>query len=132
MDFQTLIVDDDPIYTMLMKKLLESNGFNPPPHAFDNGQLALDYLRENHQSDEAHVIFLDINMPVLNGWEFLDEISDFASRDKTFVLIVSSSINQSDMDRANSNKYVIRYLTKPILSSTIVELKNWIESRLEV
>lgn len=130
MAFRTLIVDDDPIYTMLMKKLLESNGFNPPPRSFDNGQLALDYLKENHQSNEAHVIFLDINMPVLNGWEFLDEISDLASRDKTFVLIVSSSINQTDMDRANNNKYVIRYLAKPILSNTVVELKNWIESRL--
>jgi len=130
MQFRTLIVDDDPIYTMLMKKLLEKNGFDPPLRSFENGRLALDYLKENHKSDEAHVIFLDINMPVLNGWEFLNEIAAFASPAKTFVLIVSSSINQSDVDRANSNEYVIRYLTKPILSDTVEELKNWIASRL--
>lgn len=127
---QTMVVDDDPIYTMLMKKMLESNSFGSSLNDFSNGQTALEFLRENYQTDTIFIIFLDINMPVLDGWEFLDKIADFTTPENTLVLMVSSSIDQSDMDRANSNCYVIKYLAKPVLSSTLVELKAQIESRV--
>ena len=130
MNLTTLVVDDDPIFVMMLKKLLDREPFYKEPKDFGNGQMAMDFLKPNYDPATNYVIFLDINMPVMNGWEFLEGIKEFADPKNTLVFIVTSSINQADLVRAKENDYVIKYLTKPILSATIAELKNWIEERL--
>lgn len=124
MSFHTIIVDDDPILIILMKKIIARVGFPSPPISFENGENALDYFRVNYSPNETYCILLDINMPMMNGWEFLDAIKDFANPKNTFVFVVTSSINQVDIDLANANKFVLQFLSKPIFSETIEKLKK--------
>lgn len=130
MSIQTMIVDDDPIFVMMFKKIIANESFYNSPKDFSNGLLAKEYLKSEYDPSTNYIIFLDINMPVMNGWEFLEHICEFADPKNTMVFIVTSSINQADMVRAKENEYVIKYLTKPILGATLVEIENWIENRL--
>lgn len=130
MSIQTMIVDDDPIFAMMFKKIIARESFFNSPKEFGNGLLASEHLKSTYDPSTSYIIFLDINMPVMNGWEFLAAISEFAYPKNTLVFIVTSSINQADLVRSKENEYVIKFLTKPILSNTIIELKKSIKERL--
>lgn len=124
MSIKTLIVDDDPIFVMMLKKLLGRDSFYHDPQDFNNGQLAMNYLKPNYDPASNFVIFLDINMPVMNGWEFLEGIREFANPKNTLVFIVTSSINDADANAAANNEYVLEFLTKPILGPKLQAVKE--------
>lgn len=124
MNIKTLIVDDDPIFVMMLKKLVAKDPFYGEPKDFSNGQLALDFLKPNYDPSSQYVIFLDINMPVMNGWEFLEDIREFADPKNTLVFIVTSSINEADTRAAAGNEYVLEFLTKPILGPKLQHVKE--------
>lgn len=111
------VIDDDMIYTMTVKKLIEHYGLCEEPITFKNGQEAIDYLKENTDNDSnvPDIIFLDLNMPVLDGWGFLDEYKDIlkALKKTVKVYISSSSVNELDISKAKSYPYVSDYLVKP-------------------
>lgn len=121
----TCIIDDDEIYLFSVKKVIELNNFSGKIIAFRNGQEALEYF-VNSQQDQAglpDVILLDINMPVMNGWEFIEafrKIRPSISKD-IMLYVVSSSVDKSDVDKARSFTAVNDYLVKPITAS---QLKN--------
>ena len=98
--------------------------FHKKPIACSNGRQALDYLRDNQQPAKAHFIFLDINMPVMNGWEFLDAITRSPTIRHIFVCVVSSSITSSDRQKAYQYPEVVGYLEKPVSIKDLVELKQ--------
>ncbi len=122
MNFQTLIVDDDEIFNMLSKKMIQRCGFHSSPQAFTNGELALEYLQVHYNMDEIFVIFLDINMPVMNGWDFLEQITKFIDRSNTHIFMVTSSIDDSDYQRASESDYILKYLPKPVLTEDLIDL----------
>ena len=88
MNFNTIIVDDDSVLIILMKKIIERLNFPSPPSTFESGDIALDFLRDNYNTKEVFCILLDINMPFMNGWEFLDELKKFALPQNTFVFAI--------------------------------------------
>jgi len=110
-----LLVDDDPVYTMIMRKLLQMQNLSAQCESFNNGLSAVDYLRERYKEDELNLIFLDINMPILDGWGVLERIDNFASPENVGVIVISSSVNEKDVRRANSSRFVIDFLIKPVL-----------------
>lgn len=124
MKFRAIIVDDDEIFNMLSKKMMQRARFHPEPDAFINGALAIDYLRDSYTDDETYVIFLDINMPIMDGWSFLEEIRTFAKRENTFIFMVTSSTDESDVSRAEQDDFVLEYLTKPVLTEDLNNLKK--------
>lgn len=83
---------------------------------YKDGQQALNGLNDIIQSDGLipEIILLDLNMPVKNGWEFLDHLSEILYRNKIAVFIVSSSINPLDLDRSKTYKCVLDYIVKPV------------------
>ncbi|HKL37080.1 MAG TPA: response regulator [Salegentibacter sp.] len=114
------IIDDDKIYVNLVKKIIEIKKLSENLLIFKNGMEALDHFKlilENATEDVLpDIIFLDINMPVMDGWEFLNEFIKIKNNfDKKITLyVVSSSIDPRDLERAKSFNLVTDYLIKPI------------------
>ncbi|MGI0105043.1 response regulator [Salinimicrobium sp. WS361] len=114
------IIDDDRIYVNLVKKIIEIKKLSQNLIIFKNGKEALDYFKailgnisENRLPD---IIFLDLNMPVMDGWEFLSEFVKIKNNfnKKITLYVVSSSIDPRDLQRAKSFNLVTDYLIKPI------------------
>lgn len=135
---KVLLVEDDPIAVMLCRKVMEKDGFAQKVDVVGNGQEAIEYYRQlvGQSSDEdlqeyPRLILLDLNMPVLGGWEFLDEFlqSFFPFCHETHVAILSSSIVPSDREKADRIPVVIDFLSKPISVSDLEILKNKIEKK---
>jgi CheY-like chemotaxis protein len=86
---------------------------------FSNADLALEFIRSNYEDptdDVVTLILLDINMPIMSGWEFLDSFDDFSDTiKKQFrIYLLSSSVDDRDKEKAKQNKNVIDYLSKPL------------------
>jgi CheY-like chemotaxis protein len=122
----TLIVDDDKIYVFGITKLIQIKSLTDQVEVKENGLLALDYLKELIDQNKAlpDLILLDLNMPVLNGWEFLEEFSQLSSfiNKNVSIYIVSSSIARSDLERSKTIEAVSGFLIKPIAIPDLIAL----------
>lgn len=127
MNTHTYVIDNDPILLFLMKRLMLRTDFDTDIRFYENGENAIETLKQEYKRDELFVIFLDINMPEMSGWEFLDELDIFTKPDNTLVFMISSSINRSDMEKANAHKHISKFLVKPIEESVLMELKAHVE-----
>ncbi|MDX1364375.1 MAG: response regulator [Arenibacter latericius] len=124
------IVDDDPITVFGINKLLKSVVECEDISDFQNGQKAIDYVQklllENKELPD--IIFLDINMPIMDGWGFLEEFIKIPTTKSVKINIVTSSIDQSDKDKSESFKsfthHPIIFISKPISKEEIIEITN--------
>jgi CheY-like chemotaxis protein len=112
------IVDDDEIYVFGLKKMLSIHNICKNILIFSNGYEALKYIKPLLSSDTGlpDVILLDINMPIMDGWQFLDEFIKIkpSIQKKITIYMVSSSINPADINKAKSYEEVSDYFVKPI------------------
>lgn len=112
------IVDDDQIYVFGLKKLIAINNLCKNILVFENGEKAINHItpiiKNNDQLPD--VILLDLNMPVMDGWEFLDEFVKIKPQlsKKIQIYMVSSSINPADIEKAKQYEELSDYLIKPI------------------
>jgi response regulator RpfG family c-di-GMP phosphodiesterase len=117
------IIDDDDIYTFLLKKTLLKSNICSNIKSFENGLVGLEGIKKMIENEETlpDLILLDINMPLFDGWEFLEEFKKLKHliSKPISIYIVSSSISQADINKAKFNEEVIDFLTKPIESSKI-------------
>jgi len=129
---RVLCVDDDPITLMLCKKVIQKSNFSKEIDTAINGEDALNYFDNLLASGGAsnrypQLILLDLNMPIMNGWEFLDVFSKnqylehFA---ETKVIVLSSTIDPVDIQKSKQYTMVIEFLSKPITSEILEILKN--------
>lgn len=120
------IVDDDPIHQFGMKVLLKKVKFSNEVLVFHNGQEAIDALMGLLDRGEKlpSVIFLDLNMPIKDGWGFLDDFVKIPhqNREKVTIYVVSSSINPSDQEKAKNYEVVSNYIVKPIAESQLTKV----------
>lgn len=115
--FNILLVDDDDIFIFLTRKMLQLTGRVDSVTVFRSGKEALEYLSENCEGPGTpDVIFLDLNMPEMTGWEFLDEYQRYLQRCQhpPKLYIVSSSTAESDEARAMKTAGVSGYIPKPL------------------
>jgi len=115
---KVLLAEDDKTTSFISKLVLQSFGMNDISEAFD-GKEAYDFV----QSDCPDVVFLDINMPVMDGWDFLAETSAKPSCQKMKVVVLTSSIRESDKKRAEQYPFVIDYMEKPLTEEKLAELE---------
>ncbi len=112
------VIDDDEIYTFTIKRLIDKSQIATKTLFFENGKLAIDFFNEFlHQSaDLPDLILLDINMPVLDGWQFMDEFIKLSPHinKRIIVYIVSSSVDQADIDKAKSYNQISDFIVKPV------------------
>jgi len=106
-----LLVDDDATANYLSKELLESLNAAKEIEVAENCLRALELIR---QADCADVIFLDIRMPGIDGFDFLERLKSIALSKKVKVIMLTSSLRPEDKLRAFSYKSVIEYLEKPL------------------
>jgi CheY-like chemotaxis protein len=119
------LIDDDPIYVFGLRKMIELKRLGQRISVFANGRDALEYFRNTTNPTELpDVILLDINMPILDGWQFLDQFGPLRAtlRKDIPLYLVSSSIFEDDLRRARANPLVTDYLTKPISFLRLQEL----------
>jgi len=121
-----LIVDDDEMVIYLHEIMVKGSTLSANPLAFMNGKEALDYLEADNQDGQACLILLDINMPVMNGWELLDAINSRNFANKIFVVIVTSSVDSADRAKAGTYRQVIDYVEKPITVEALEKVKSFI------
>ena len=118
------IIDDDPIFRFGTRKLMEKVQASLNFLVFKNGKEAFDYLvlKTQTSANIPDVILLDLNMPIMDGWQFLDEYLKIENLERIPIYIVSSSVDRRDIDKAKSYNIVDDYLIKPFSVSIIRDL----------
>ncbi len=126
MDFKInlLVIDDDDINIFIIKKIVEKTGFSVNMVAKTNGQLAIDYITEIAEDAEQfpHLMLVDINMPVLNGWEFIEAYEKLNIRKAVDMYMLSSSVYENDIEKAKTYKVVKGFISKPLSIDRLIEL----------
>ena len=107
-------VDDDRVFQFIVAKYLEGTAYQKDYKIFDDGDKALLELITRAKTGKAlpSLIFLDLNMKYMEGWETLDFLTQSAEGCK--VVIVTSSLSEKDRNRAKREPLVVDYMTKPI------------------
>lgn len=118
------IIDDDHIYVYGAKRALLKTNFCNEVVVYSNGLEALAQLKLMQETHEKlpEIIFLDINMPILDGWQFLDEFLYLESSKKPIIYIVTSSENPVDIEKANQYDMKKNYIVKPISVKKLTSL----------
>ena len=119
------VIDDDPTYIYGMKLLIRRVEFSSECLTFANGKEALDYFVEAFEAraQVPEIIFLDLNMPVLDGWQFLDRIIPLLPKhNPPLIYLVSSSIDPRDAQRARAYDVVSEFIVKPVSAATLEAL----------
>ncbi len=117
-----LFIDDDLITLMLCKMVISKSLFSKEIVTAKNGEEALQYFNKLKQVDanpllaKPQLIFLDLNMPIMGGWEFLESFNtpEYSQYNNTKVIILSSTIDPEDLEKSNKYPMVIDFLSKPI------------------
>lgn len=122
------IIDDDEFFAFNAKKLMLDSKFTENVLCYTDGQIAIDgligMLVENVNLPE--IIFLDLNMPNKNGWEFLKEFAALPSKQRANVTIyiVSSFVSTDLIEKSKEYNLIADYLVKPITASSLSDIRN--------
>ncbi|MCX2484885.1 response regulator [Pedobacter sp. MR2016-24] len=122
--FQLLVIDDDAINIFIIKKLIEKTGYLLEIISMSNGELAIEHLKKQNSQNLAlpDLIFLDINMPIMTGWEFLVEYEKLGIEKMIPVYMLSSSIFQNDIDKARTFPNVKDFMSKPMSNHQLINI----------
>ena len=124
MGLQVLVVDDDKIFNLMANVLLRELGIASHPHCFTDARDALAYIDQHKVSETTYLIFLDINMPTMSGWEMLTRLEALPNYRDIHVVIVTSSIDSTDKKTANRFGQIIDYMIKPLNRGKLAALKH--------
>lgn len=122
------VIDDDPITVFGIRKLLTSIDVCDTVSTFNNGKLGLDQIKKALEENQSlpEVIFLDINMPIMDGWQFLEEFIKLPIENKIRVNIITSSIDSFDEKNwklyNSMTDHTITYNNKPISRKEITDI----------
>lgn len=122
-----MLVDDSDTDNFINKRVIELSKFTAQILIKNSGRSALEYLAEHEHQPERlpNLIFLDINMPIVDGFVFLYEFEEFpeAIKNHCKIIILSSSNSKRDIDRIIDNRYVVDFITKPLSLDAMAGLK---------
>jgi CheY-like chemotaxis protein len=118
------IIDDDPTHVFITKKNIELSGHVEKILVCKNGKDAFDTLQKIIINKETlpKVIFLDLNMPIWDGWQFLDEFTKIATKETITIYILTSSNSDTDNEKAKQYNLTSNYLRKPISQSQLKDI----------
>lgn len=118
-----IVIDDDPINNFLCSKNIKKSVQDADIITFTEGETGLDYIKSyfNEPNIGNAILFLDINMPTMSGWEFMERFQKINTviKDQISIYILSSSVNQSDKHKAKTHPDIIDYIEKPLLTDVL-------------
>lgn len=121
-----LLIDDDEPTNYINKLVLDELGCAKSIVSVLNGMEALDYLLTLHNNGEPlpELIFLDINMPKMNGWEFLEEYKNLPLKQdsSSMLIMLTTSLNPDDKNKSNDIDLLDGFMSKPLSKDVFLEL----------
>ncbi|QKJ63914.1 response regulator [Flavobacterium sp. M31R6] len=121
-----IVVDDDSVNNLICRKVIKLVFPEADVLTFTNPEKALLFIKSiyTYSPGKTTIVLLDINMPILSGWDFLEEFEGFDTdvKERLKIYMLSSSTDQLDKDRANENKNVRGYIEKPLSKDSIAKI----------
>ncbi|MFM7854104.1 MAG: response regulator [Flammeovirgaceae bacterium] len=124
-----LLIDDNEIDNLINQKMIEAAAIAENIYTHTGAKSAIEFLKNMEKIDVADkvvpdIIFLDIDMPLMDGFQFLDEFEKLApaTKKKTRIVMLTSSINPQDFSRSRKYTNVKLYLNKPLSHDSIMKL----------
>jgi CheY-like chemotaxis protein len=126
-----MLIDDNEIDNLINQKMIEASDICENIFVHSGAKGAIEFLKNIEKLAKGpldlylpEVIFLDIDMPLMDGFQFLDEFEKLSDVIKTNskVVMLTSSLNPQDMNKAKKNKYVLKYLNKPLTQENLKKI----------
>lgn len=125
-----MLIDDNEIDNLINQKMIEAAGIAENIYIHTGARSAIEFLKNVEKLEKAghdllpSIIFLDIDMPLMDGFQFLDEFDKLSVATKTTskVVMLTSSINPQDLNRSKKHKHVAEYLNKPLSQESLLKL----------
>jgi CheY-like chemotaxis protein len=129
MNQQAFIIDDDQICHFLTRHLIKTEGLAQQVTCFFDAEAALRQLLSGLPDQLPDMIFLDLNMPGMNGWQFLDALmgNGAAIHLKTRIFILTSSVDKGDLARSRKYPFISGYFYKPLQSTDLATIRNLLQ-----
>lgn len=108
------VIDDDPINNLICERLLLHGGQVEAVNSFLLASQALEWLASLLPEQHPDLILLDINMPVMDGWDFLTALNQRLPHHQIKIILLTSSISEDDRDKAAAHASLMGYLSKPL------------------
>ncbi|TAH42586.1 MAG: response regulator [Bacteroidetes bacterium] len=116
--FKVMLIDDTEVDAYISKRMLTKSNFSSEIMEFYSAEKALDYLQENSKNYDAlpQIIFLDIHMPAMNGFDFLEKFQSIKCEIRDFckVVMLTSSVDENDVQEAKKYPGILKFLIKPL------------------
>ena len=127
---KAVLIDDSDIDLFIQRRFLEVYNFSEQLVLYRSAEEALNWLRKLNGEAPPDVIFLDLNMPDIDGFSFLEnfDLLPEGIRQKSKIVVLTSSNNKKDKDQVFENQNVIQFITKPLKQSDIEDLKKKFDS----
>jgi CheY-like chemotaxis protein len=123
-EIKVLIIDDDDVILFLHDLMIRDSGLSQDTESFLRAEHALDYLESHHAENGHYLVFLDINMPGMNGWQFLEYLAKTSYQNKVSVVLVTSSIENADHEKARAYPAVVEYIEKPLSMAICARIRE--------
>ncbi len=116
-----VLIDDDATTNYLNKMIIERSDLVDEVLTFDSAEEALTFFNQSNSPEDA-LVLLDINMPIMNGWQFLDQYGAMERNKSNKIVLLTSSINPSDKQLADEKINVVDYMSKPLSVDMLQDL----------
>jgi len=129
--YAVMLVDDNEIDNLINQKMIEASGIAEHIFVHSGAKSAIEFLKNIEKLAKVpvdlylpEVIFLDIDMPLMDGFQFLDEFGKLSESIKNHcnIVMLTSSLNPQDMNKAKKNQFVLKYLNKPLTQENLKKL----------
>lgn len=125
-----MLIDDSEIDNFINHKMIEGCNFAERTYIHTSSKSALEFLKNLERTGKVpqelipEIIFLDINMPIMDGFQFIEEFDKLAKefKSKSKIVMLTTSVNPSDIERSQKNKYIIKYINKPLTQDVLTSI----------